>query len=141
MLAARCRVKALRALLGDFMDWKQQAVAQVQEIYDAWEQDDEGIDEQYGGGGICDDVADAVATAMMDAGFEAFTHHYEQDNHTVTIARMGGQTFEIDIPLHIYEKGSFYNYTKIPGVTFTTKMITVVPLGDEALFDEMSEEY
>lgn len=120
--------------------WKRKAAALAQQVYDAWEQDEEGVDDVYGGGGICDDVANGLADALMKAGYEATTHHYEQDNHTVAIAKMDGKTVEVDIPLHIYERGGWYNYTKVPGVKFTPDMVTVVPLGPESLFDEMLDD-
>lgn len=115
--------------------WKVQAAAAAQAVYDSWLQDEEGFDEVYGGGGICDDVADAVAGVLSDAGYEATTFHYEQDNHTVVIAKMDGKTVEVDIPLHIYETGGWYSYRKVPGVVFTPEHITILPVGSEEAFD------
>lgn len=121
-------------------DWRDVAVERVQAIYDAWTQDEDGMDDEYGGGGICDDVADAIATAMQEEGIEAGPFHHEQDNHTVVIAKLEGQTVEVNIPLHLYEKGGWYSYTKIEGVTFTPEFITIIPLGDEAMFDTYFDE-
>ncbi len=127
----------LGGLLGG--SWRAAAVRKAQAIYDAWEQDEEGFDEVYGGGGICDDIAGALVDALQEAGFDAYTHHYEQDNHTVAIALMDGRTVEVDIPLHLYESGSWYSYTKKPGVQFSTQHITVVDMGDAELFEELGE--
>ena len=33
-------------------DWRDVAVERVQAIYDAWTQDEDGMDDEYGGGGI-----------------------------------------------------------------------------------------
>jgi hypothetical protein len=135
------RLKEVGALAGfDGNEWKTKAAAAAQEVYDSWQQDADGDDEVYGGGGICDDVAVAVAEVLIEQNVEAFTHHYEQDNHTVVIAKMNEQTVEVDIPMHLYERGSWYSYRKVPGVTFGPEHITVVPLGDEDVFDAMVNE-
>lgn len=102
--------------------------AAAQEVYDAWEQDADGVDEEFGVGGICDVVADAVAGVLSQAGIEASTRHYFNDNHTVVIAQLPSGIYEVDIPLHLYERGSWYRYTKIPGVKFTPEHVTVVQL-------------
>lgn len=130
----------LSGILSGADGWRADAVRRVQAVYDAWEQDADGFDEMYGGGGICDDVAGALVDALQAAGFEAATLHYEQDNHTVALAQMQGRTVEVDIPLHLYESGSWYSYKKKLGVRFTTAHITVVDLGDLTLFDQLLEE-
>lgn len=129
----------LAGLLVGSENWKQVAVARAQEVYDAWQQDPDGIDEVYGAGGICDDIAQALADSLVDAGFEAFTFHYESDNHTVAVALMQDRTVEVDIPLHIYEIGSWYNYKKRLGVQFTASQITLVELGGRDQFESMQE--
>ena len=129
----------LSGLLNGVETWRADAVQRVQLVYDAWEQDEDGFDEVYGGGGICDDVAAALVDALQAAGVEAATYHYEQDNHTVALARLHGRTVEVDIPLHLYESGSWYSYTKKPGVRFSSAHITVVELGPAEVFDEMAE--
>lgn len=129
----------LRGLLSG-NSWRADAARRVQRIYDAWEQDAEGVDEQYGTGGICDAVAEVLVDALTDAGIDAFTFHYEQDNHTVAIALLNGRTVEVDIPLHLYETGSWYNYKKREGVRFTASHVTVIDLGAAATFAEMAEE-
>lgn len=92
------------------------------------------------GSGICDDVAAALVDALQAAGVDAFTHHYEQDNHTVAIALMDGRTVEVDIPLHLYETGSWYSYKKREGVRFVPSHITIVELGPAAEFEQLAEE-
>ena len=122
------------------IEWKEQAIRASQKIYDEWEQDEDGLDAEYGGGGICDDIADALATALNENGIDAFTFHYEQENHTVAIALIAGGTVEVDIPLQRYERGSYYNYTKVPNYVFDAEHITMTPLGGPEVFEELSEQ-
>ena len=100
-------------------------VAAAQVVYDEWSQDEEGYDEEVGSGGICDGIAEAMVDVLTTAGIEAVTVHFESDNHTVTAALVDGRTYLIDIPLWNYETGGWYNYKKIPGVTFNEGMVTV----------------
>lgn len=120
--------------------WKAGACERVQQIYDMWEQDADGVDEVYGGGGICDNVATALVEALQAAGHDAFTLHYEQDNHTVAVALMDGRTVEVNIPLHLYERGSWYSYKKVEGVRFAPQHITVIELGGPDEFERLQEE-
>lgn len=130
----------LRGLLSGASVWSADAARRAQLVYDAWKQDAEGVDEMYGAGGICDDIAEALVEALTKAGLDAFTFHYEQDNHTVAIARIGGHTVEVDIPMSLYETGGWYSYRKREGVRFTAQHVVTTVLGPETLFDEMLEE-
>ncbi|MFZ2152057.1 MAG: hypothetical protein WAV09_03055 [Minisyncoccia bacterium] len=121
------------------VEWKTQAAREAQEIYDAWEQDADGMDDEYGGGGICDNIAGALADALTAAGIDAFTFHYENENHTVAIAMIAGGTVEVDIPLQLYERGSYYSYTKVKGFKFGPEHIFLTPLGGPEVFEELGE--
>lgn len=102
------QLRALRAQLA--------AAAQV--VYDDWQQDESGYDEQYGTGGICDDVADAMLGVLADAGIDGISVFYEYDHHRVAMVAVVEGVYEVDIPHHLYERGSFYTWQKVPGVTF-----------------------
>ena len=39
--------------LRELKEARQEIIEKAQEVYDEWEQDDEGVDEVYGCGGIC----------------------------------------------------------------------------------------
>lgn len=126
--------------MSDVPAWKEQAIREAQEIYDAWEQDADGQDFMYGGGGICDAIAGALAGALSAHGIEASIFHYENENHTVAIALLAGGTVEVDIPMGLYERGSYYSYKKIKGVTFRASDITMAPMGGPEVFEELSGE-
>jgi hypothetical protein len=90
----------------------------AQKVYDEWEQDEDGESAEYGFGGICDDVAEAICDVVRgcEAVEEVMTFHVEADNHTVALALTADGIYEVDIPPSVYEDGQWYMYTKRPGV-------------------------
>ena len=103
----------------------------VQRVVDDWEQDEEGLSEEYGAGGICDDVAEAILDVVQGSGLaeEVVTYHWSDDNHTAVVARMSDGVYEVDVPLDVYETGSWYRYKKRPDVQVRADDVTVVRLG------------
>lgn len=97
----------------------------AQVVYDAWDQDAEGVDEEYGVGGICDDVADAIVDVLDHAGIEAVSRHDDSSNHTAAYAKLPDGVYYVDIPFRVYETGSFYCYKKRPDVTFDADDVVV----------------
>lgn len=99
-------------------------VENVQQVYDQWDQSDPEGD-PYGGGGICDDIADAIADVLNANGIEAATINSGgmEENHTWAIAKVREGVVEVDIPYSKYERGHIIRWTKIPDVTFTTNDI------------------
>jgi hypothetical protein len=98
----------------------------AQKVYDAWEQDAEGNDEEYGGGGICHDIADNMAEVLGNAGVEATTVSQSVgDVHVFVVAKFREGVYSIDIPPSLYERGYAYTWTKIPGVRFGAGDISV----------------
>lgn len=114
----------------------------AQRVYDDWEQDDEGLSEEYGGGGICDDVADAVCDVLRESGVaeDVTTWHVQDDNHTVALALMSDGVWEVDVPSGVYERGSWYNYRKVPDVRIGAGDVTVVRLGGRGEWDDYAGE-
>lgn len=102
----------------------------AQAVYDAWDQDESGYDEMLGYGGICQDIADAIAGVLSEAGIDART----QDNcgmgeqHVWAIAKFQEGIYEIDIHPSVYERGGGYNWKKITGVQFQSGDISVTRL-------------
>lgn len=91
----------------------------AQMVYDSWDQDEDGNDEEYGGGGICHDIADAMAEVLEGYGVESKSVSASVgDVHVFVVAKFAEGVHSIDIPPHIYERGSAYTWTKIPGVKF-----------------------
>ena len=99
----------------------------AQRVYDEW--DPAGEFDEYGGGGICDDVADAICDVLRESGVEdVTTYHVFDDNHTVAIALMPDGVWEVDVPSGVYETGGWYKYKRRPGVEIGVDDVAVTKL-------------
>jgi hypothetical protein len=99
---------------------KPEMASAAQAEYDAWEQDEDGIDVELGGGGICHLIADRISGILSGAGFEAVTTHSEGigENHVWVTARTDSGVVTVDIPPGVYEIGSGYVWQKKANVKF-----------------------
>lgn len=106
---------------------KPKFVAAAQKILDDWKQDDEGWDEEFGSGGVCHEIADAIANVVYDAGLKVETTRGEDHeiNHYWTIVLDNDQAFGIDIPPNVYETGAGYTWKKKHGVELTTDGLVI----------------
>ena len=117
-------------------------VLEAQQAYDEWTQDDEGMDEVLGGGGICQDIAEKIATVLNLAGIEASTVSQQVgDQHVYVLAKLKDGVYEVDIPPRFYESGSGYVWKKKTGVVFDKSMIWVGKVSENPSdFEEMTGE-
>lgn len=99
-----------------------QLIAAAQQEYDVWDQSGEDGDPELGFGGICQNIAEAMSGILSEHGIDSTTvdNGGMGDQHVWTVFRVVEGIYEIDIPPHIYERGSGYVWKKIPGVTFST---------------------
>lgn len=98
----------------------------AQGVLDDWEQDDEGVCEDLGTGGVCDRVADALATIItLDGTVETTEGGQEGDDHAYVIAYDDDEAFLVDIPPGVYESGSGYCWKKRKGVVLTEDDVVV----------------
>lgn len=106
---------------------------EAQEIYNAWEQDDEGLDFDFGGGGICDQVSQAISGVILQhiPGVETVEGGQDGDDHSWIIAYNQTEAYHVDIPPGIYERGSGYSWTKIPGVIIQPNHVEIFPANRE----------
>jgi hypothetical protein len=101
---------------------------EAQKVYDQWDQDDEGHDEHYGYGGICDDIADKMCEVIYNnTEYSCNTRFCEYDHHTSIYVtdEKNKITFNVDIQPYNYEEGAGYTWKKIKGVKFTEDMIDI----------------
>jgi len=114
----------------------------AQSAYDQWEQDDEGMDELLGAGGICQDIAEEIAGVLNLSGIDAGTVSQSVgDQHVYAIAKLADGVYEVDISPGWYESGSGYQWKKKPGVKFDPSMISVFRIsGDPSDFEQMMED-
>jgi hypothetical protein len=92
-----------------------QMAAAAQTVIDDWTQDEDGWDEELGGGGACDRVADAmrevIANAISDVEFQ--DGGQDGDDHAFLITYDADEAFAVDVPSSVYETGGGYSWKKI----------------------------
>jgi hypothetical protein len=97
----------------------------AQKIYDLWDQDEDGYDEEHGSGGICHIIADQIVHIISAAGGDVYTVSDNFEVHVYAVAAFAEGVFTIDIPYRTYETGGGYTWTKIPNVHFTANDVVV----------------
>ena len=117
----------------------------AQKVYNQWEQDDEGYDEEYGSGGICHDIASAMESIVYqnspdeeEIGTFGFRDDSQCHNWFVAYHPASREMYEIDIPFHHYETGGGYTWKKIKDVSLTPDHITIRPFAGD--YDEWIDE-
>ena len=121
---------------------KNQIATVAQKVYDAWEQDEDGIDEMYGAGGICDDIADIIGDVIQaNTDFTCTTLYNEYDYHTSVYAYNTDKKicYHIDINPFNYETGAAYTWKKIPDVVFDESMVEIDQVSYEDYVNDEGE--
>lgn len=113
--------------VGDMSQCIPQLLEAVQSIYDQWEQNDNGFDEAYGGGGICHDIADSIVNVLGRFGVENAMSIQASvgENHVFVVALFEDGIYSIDIPASVYETGGGYVWNKKDDVVFSSADISV----------------
>lgn len=118
----------------------------AQKVYDEWEQNEDGMDEILGAGGICQDIAedmvDIFHTNNKNPKFHAYSSGENYDFHVVMYAYLDPEylqydeegnpenevLFEVDIPYDNYESGGGFTWTKKKDIKFDDSMIVITDL-------------
>ena len=108
----------------------------AQMIYDAWQQDEDGFDDEVGAGGICDEIASEMAGILAMAGISTVEGGQDGDDHAYLYAYDDRDAFEVDLPHQLYERGSGYSWTKIPEVVFELDDIEITRVNREDILGE-----
>lgn len=113
----------------------------AQEIVDEWQQDEEGFDEEFGTGGVCDRVSSAVGNIIARLpDVEVTDGGQPGDDHAYLIVYDSDEAFIVDIPPGIYETGGGYKWKKKKGARISSgdvvvEKIKLSPEEKEALRD------
>lgn len=99
--------------------------AAAQKQYDEWQQDEDGYDEEVGHGGICHLIADDMASILGEAGFPVWTQTATDVQHVTCIIQASDGVFDVDVPYRLYERGSMFTWTKLPGVVFEPADVSI----------------
>lgn len=120
-----------------------QLVKVAQKVYNEWEQDEEGIDVDYGGGGICDDIASEMCAVLSNNGIDCFSHYNQYDYHTTAMAydTETQELYSVNLPAGVYESGAGYTWTKIPNVKISPGDIVIEEIEYDQFFDEEGNFY
>lgn len=118
----------------------------AQRTYDAWDQDENGVDDELGEGGICHLIAEEIADELNGRGLEAATINAQVgENHVWAVVRIDSGkdagVWSIDIPPGVYERGGGYTWRKLPDVSFEIDDINIKHESvDPADFDRFMED-
>lgn len=125
----RERLEALRGAMA----------AAAQAVYDEWDQDENGLDEELGAGGICDQIAGAISSLIDD---DTIDGGHDGDDHAFLIVTdWETEAYLVDIHPGHYETGGGYSWRKLPGVTFDASMITIATVDVADIADIAGEDY
>jgi hypothetical protein len=98
----------------------------AQEVYDNWEQNNDGYCDVLGYGGICQDIANGICSLLNEKNIECTTVSQEIDEqHVYVVAKTEEGIFETDIPPYLYETGGGYCWKKIPDVKFEERFVII----------------
>jgi len=130
------RIAQTRSLLRELESFKPHMAESAQVIYNLWDQDD-GIDEEYGSGGICDQISQIISDVIVGNidNVDIIPGGQDGDDHAWIFVKRGREAFSVDIPPGYYESGGGYRWEKIPGVIFTPDMIEIFPVNVSDLED------
>lgn len=111
----------------DYLESLKPELAKVaQKEYDEWEQDENGYDEVFGGGGICQEIANKMCDVLISHGVESVTmSQHIGEQHVYVLAKIEDGVCEVDIPPYVYEEGGGYSWRKIPNITIAHNDVVV----------------
>jgi len=133
--------------LAKLISLRPEMAAAAQQEYDAWEQDENGMDEVLGSGGICQEIAEAICSMLFNYEISCSTIEAQiGEQHVWVIAwehdeksEEGHNAYHIDIPPHLYENGGGYVWGKLADVIFVPDMIFISKADDEIVDYFLSE--
>ena len=104
----------------------------AQGVYNEWDQSGEDGDPTLGFGGICQDVAEAMAGVLASHGFEASSVSAAHgDQHVFVVTALADGVYMVDISPYQYETGAGYAWKKLPDITFSPDMIEITKVSND----------
>lgn len=119
----RCLVRG--SLKDDLDRLRPQLADAANKIISEWEQDEEGLDVEFGAGGACDRVSQEMGSVIP---WDTHEGGAEGDDHSWLIVVRGDEVVAVDIPPGVYETGGGYNWTKIPGAHVNPQDVDIYDL-------------
>ncbi len=98
----------------------------AQVIYDEWSQDENGYDEVFGAGGICEAIASEMVSCLNQEGLRFLSNQEGSDEHADVTLLLADGVYRLDIPASIYEIHlGIYRWKKKDGVFFQPSDIEI----------------
>lgn len=94
--------------------------------YEAWQQDEEGMCDELGQGGICDAISSKFGEYLSDKGFDIMDGGHEGDDHAYIYATKDGNSFMVDIHPSHYETGGGMKWRKKPNVVLNKDHVDII---------------
>lgn len=104
--------------------------AAAQSVVDEWSQDEEGWDEEFGAGGACDRVSEALADVVGKSleNVEFIDGGHDGDDHAWLIVYDDEEAYSVDIPPGVYETGGGYRWTKLEDARISPEDVEILKL-------------
>lgn len=117
-------------LQNELLALRPRLAAAAQKVYDDWEQDEDGMDEMLGSGGICSEIAVAFQGVIERQALDTqyFEGGQEGDDHGFLVVQRDDEAYGVDIPPGVYESGGGYNWRKKVGVVIRPDHVVVFPV-------------
>ena len=114
-------------------------IAQVaQQEIDAWQQDEEGFDEELGHGGCCDRIAYEISNLLSGEidGIKIKDWGEDGEDHAAIIVYNDSEAYYVDIPPNVYETGSGYQWKKKPDVIVSPNNVLIDKINRSDIVDD-----
>jgi hypothetical protein len=128
--------KGANRLLSRLKALKAQLAEGAQKVYDLWQQNEENFDEEWGQGGICQDIADIICDILIQHDIDCqIVEAQIGEQHVWAVAYDGEyrEAYNVDIPPDVYELGSGYKWTKRKDIKINPYDIIIEPIDYEDL--------
>ena len=119
--------------LEDINALRQDIANAANKILDAWQQDDDGMDEEFGSGGACDAIAHEIQGILSQHGYDVSEGGQDGDDHAWVVVYDDATALAVDIPPGVYETGAGYSWKKIEGAHVNPEDIQVGTTWREAV--------
>ena len=119
------RTASAKPIPPDLMEARAEIAKSAQSVVDEWVQDKDGMDNVYGAGGPCDEIARAIGSILAGKGYDIDDGGQEGDDHAFVIASRDSRSFIVDIPSQVYETGGGYVWRKREGISILPQYVII----------------